>query len=564
MFLHEIGSSDPRFKRLKFHDGMNVLLAAKTEESTAGESRNGSGKTSSVRILRYLLGGDLDKALSRDELKEHSFWADLALAADRVTRVERSTARPSRMRLGSSELSRDDWRYELRRQFGLGDDVSRPTVGQLVSQLVRVDFQDAVRLRQTEPIYESGIRVGYFLGFSPEILGKAGDIAVQEKHRKALSQAIRAGAVPGMALAENELRANLVHTKARWGRLADDLRRFRVDDQYADHQREADRLSSEIRDLNDEALALETRRRDIETAILEEPSGSSRTTPEHVQTLYQEIGLVLPDAVARRFDEVAAFHASVVHNRRLFLESELRDTVSRLDDIAERRISLDAERASVMTLLQDSMALDTFMSAQRDLAQLDAQVKDVERRLELAQSITSDGLKIKEMMLQAKASLITEIRERADYRDEAMALFTQLGEEIYNDRSVSLLIDASDKGELRVDPKIDGDASTGISEVKTFLLDIVCLITAIKTGRSPGLLVHDSLLFDSMDERQLASCLNIGARLADEHGFQYIVTLNSDRLEGAERTGFDPRDYVMSPVLTDAGEDGGLFGFRFV
>ena len=31
----------------------------------------------------------------------------------------------------------------------------------------------------------------------------------------------------------------------------------------------------------------------------------------------------------------------------------------------------------------------------------------------------------------------------------------------------------------------------------------------------------------------------------------------------AEAEGFDRDDYVIDPVLTDAGEDGGLFGFRF-
>jgi hypothetical protein len=53
-------------------------------------------------------------------------------------------------------------------------------------------------------------------------------------------------------------------------------------------------------------------------------------------------------------------------------------------------------------------------------------------------------------------------------------------------------------------------------------------------------------------------------RLGDEYGFQYIVTINSDRLAAAESEGFDRRDYVIDPVLTDYGDDGGLLGFRFV
>jgi uncharacterized protein YydD (DUF2326 family) len=98
------------------------------------------------------------------------------------------------------------------------------------------------------------------------------------------------------------------------------------------------------------------------------------------------------------------------------------------------------------------------------------------------------------------------------------------------------------------------------------MLDIVCLTTAIGIERAPRILVHDSHLFDAIDGRQVASCLNIGARLGEATGFQYIVTLNSDFLESvvAQSDGaFDPEPYVMAVRLTDLSDDGGLFGFRF-
>ncbi len=99
--------------------------------------------------------------------------------------------------------------------------------------------------------------------------------------------------------------------------------------------------------------------------------------------------------------------------------------------------------------------------------------------------------------------------------------------------------------------------------MKTFLLDMVVLRNAMRLGRAPKLIVHDSELFNGMDERQLGSCLNIAKRLSEEDGFQYVVLLNSDTLEAAEHNGFDRGDCVLDPVLSDIGEDGGLFGFRF-
>ncbi|GGK31599.1 hypothetical protein GCM10010124_25520 [Pilimelia terevasa] len=44
---------------------------------------------------------------------------------------------------------------------------------------------------------------------------------------------------------------------------------------------------------------------------------------------------------------------------------------------------------------------------------------------------------------------------------------------------------------------------------------------------------------------------------------QYIVTMNSDDLEKAQRRGFDADPHVLPQRLTDQFEAGGLFGFRF-
>ncbi len=66
-----------------------------------------------------------------------------------------------------------------------------------------------------------------------------------------------------------------------------------------------------------------------------------------------------------------------------------------------------------------------------------------------------------------------------------------------------------------------------------------------------------------MDDRQLAAALQLTTEVTREEGLQYIATLNSDDLDKARRRGFDPTPYIRSPRLTDALDDGGLFGFRF-
>ena len=44
---------------------------------------------------------------------------------------------------------------------------------------------------------------------------------------------------------------------------------------------------------------------------------------EDLQAVYQEAGIVLPDLVKRRYEDVKSFHESVVRNRKDYLSSEL-------------------------------------------------------------------------------------------------------------------------------------------------------------------------------------------------------------------------------------------------
>lgn len=67
-----------------------------------------------------------------------------------------------------------------------------------------------------------------------------------------------------------------------------------------------------------------------------------------------------------------------------------------------------------------------------------------------------------------------------------------------------------------------------------------------------------------MDERQIAKAIQLGAQRAEEVGFQYIVTMNSDALPTQGYRGdFAIYDYVNPTRLSDEIDTGGLFGIRF-
>jgi len=103
----------------------------------------------------------------------------------------------------------------------------------------------------------------------------------------------------------------------------------------------------------------------------------------------------------------------------------------------------------------------------------------------------------------------------------------------------------------------------GIKNMQIFCFDMMLMRLCAMRGTGPGFLIHDSHLFDGVDGRQVISALKAGAETAEELGFQYIVTMNEDDVFKESAQGFDLKEFILPVSLTDATEEGGLFGFRF-
>ena len=80
---------------------------------------------------------------------------------------------------------------------------------------------------------------------------------------------------------------------------------------------------------------------------------------------------------------------------------------------------------------------------------------------------------------------------------------------------------------------------------------------------SPNILIHDSTLFDGVDERQVALALELAAQESERLGFKYICTLNSDMVPSSElfSSGFNFESFVRLRLTDDEG--GNLLGISF-
>lgn len=269
----------------------------------------------------------------------------------------------------------------------------------------------------------------------------------------------------------------------------------------------------------------------------------------------------MPGLAIKRYDEVRTFHASVIRNRRDYLAGELDAAKQRVVARDQEKQRLDERRAGVMNILKSHGALDQFSKLQAETARKEAEVESLRQRFDAAEQLegTKNKLDIERNRLTLR--LRRDFAEQKARLSEAILAFEETSKHLYESAG-SMIVEETSNGPQFQFP-MQGSRSKGIKNMQIFCFDMMLMRLFAKRGIGPGFLVHDSHLFDGVDGRQIVSALKVGAETAKVLGFQYIVTMNEDDAFEESTEGFNVHDYVLPVVLTDAKEDGGLFGIRF-
>ncbi len=586
--IHGVTSDLSRFESLEFHAGLNVLLADKSEGATDRQSRNGAGKTSFVELIHFLFGGNADReSIFRSEaLTPWTFGARVEIRGSLVD-IGRSGSKPSRILLqgdtskwplqptleaktGDLIFSNEQWRTLLGTAlFGLPLDSEedeqtrfRPSFRSLFSYFARRQnsggFVAPTQQSNKQQPWDQQVSMSYLLGLDTTIPREFQEVRTQEKAMSELRKAAKEGGLGRYFGTAAELRTRLTIAEARARRLREQLANFVVVPEYAELEREASTLTRDISGINDQNTTDRELILQLEDALADEQPPAAG----NLSLLYAEAGVVLPETVARRFEDVEHFHEAVVQNRRSHLTSEVQAANARIAERDGTRERLDQRRRQIMGILKSGGALEHYARLQEEAGRAEAEAEGLRQRLVTAERIESTKAELDIDRARLLKALQDDHHERAHMITDAILDFEELSNALY-EKAGSLTVSATPNGPT-VDVRIDAQRSKGITNMQIFCFDLMLAELVTKRGMGPGFLIHDSHLFDGVDERQVAKALQLGADHATAIGFQYIVTMNSDALpKDGFRPGFHINDFVLPTRLTDATDTGGLFGVRF-
>jgi uncharacterized protein YydD (DUF2326 family) len=580
--IRAIRCDQPSFREVVFTAGMNVVLAERADTSSEKDSRNGLGKSTLIEIIHFCLGATAhrDGGIFSVKVRGWTYFLEMTIMgqplivsrntstaeANRVTvtsRFDYTTAETLDKEANETVMSVESWRDFLGLTlFSFPPDSSRhytPSFRSLISYMVRTgkdSYTTPFEHHRKQLEWDKQVNNAFLLGLAWE---DASDLQEKKEEKQDLDARTRflAQQVQGNPRRLlGALEASRIQIRQKLSQEEKELSNFQVHPQYQDINVSVDRLTAEIHALVNANVAdnqvVELYRSDNEDDGLESAQ---------VERLYAEVGVTFPDKVQRRLVDVQEFHHQVVINRRNFLASEItrleRLIVARKAEIETKSVA----RATRMEILQTHGALSEYHKLQSLFFETQGNLNILETRIGEIRGLEQRKSQYRIELEQLQQRMRDDYDARAPQRQRAVELFNSNSEIIY-DVQGTLIINVTATG-FKYDVEIKRDGSDGIGNMKVFCYDLMLAELWANAPASPRFLVHDSIIFDGVDERQVKNAIELAAHTSVDQGFQYIFTLNSDNIPWNEFSeGFNFQDYIRL-ILKDDTEEGGLLGVRF-
>ncbi len=576
--LRAVRADKPGFRPVTFEPGFNVILADLTQKSTVKDTRNGLGKTTLIEIMHFCLGADrYEEKLG--SLEDWTFHLDFTVGERPVTAsrrlddagrvlVEADTAgwplQPREYADHTYGYSRNDWTKLLGALFfGLPVESGgkyAPSFRGLISYFIRRGrdaYSNPFEHHRKQKTVDAQLFNAFLMDLDCQYPGQLQTLKDRLNALENLRKSVSDETVSRFFGTIGELEATRDRLEDKVERTAEQLRSFKVHPQYQAIEREANDLTRRAHELENDNIA--------DTHLLslyqETLQGESSPPDDKLIGLYKEAGVALPGVVLKRLEDVRTFHENLIRNRQAFLQTELERIQSAVDSRAEQITLATERRAELLAILSTHGALEEFNRLNQLHLDDIAALKDVHQRIQRLREFEEGKSRVKIETERLNQMARGDISDRSAELRHARNIFNRNSEALYNVPG-KLVIDVSDTG-YRFDIEIERSGSQGIECMKVFCYDLMLAELWAEQERGPKFLVHDSTIFDGVDDRQVAHALELAERLSREKGFQYVCLLNSDDIPtGRFSEGFDLRRFVRLR-LTDDKPAGSLLGFRF-
>lgn len=587
-----INDNDEVVKEFTFQNGLNVILAdIANDKKRDKNSRNGAGKTTLIEIIDFCLGGS-EKTYS-SQLDNWYYSVDL-LIHDELFSVYRNNLDTKKIYFSNTNFEKweikplpvnssntpkeffqyymkeEDWKIFLGRYiFSLNDtDANKycPKYRGLISYFVRYNqeaFLDPFKYFKNQKTWQTQVYNAFLLNLNWEYATKIQELKDKKEIIDKLKKATKHGYFKQYTGTLGELESEKVILQNKVNNFDNQLSDFKVHPHYEEIQKEANELTKQIHDLSNSLTIQKSLLEKYLNNSIEEKDADIHT----IELIYKEAGLIFPDNLSKSLEEIVEFHTMVIKNRKEYLADEINRLTNEINKNDHYLKASIEKRAKNMQILNTHNAIDEFNKLQNKNTELKARLNEIENHINNIKQIENDVNQNKKDVLELLQNAQQDLNERVKQKTLAIKTFAEIADYLYAEKEymdkIGLSIDFDENG-YKFNAFIGKDKSTGRTAMKIFDYDMTITKIRNEINNLPGFLIHDSDIFDAVDERQVAKALEYADQKANEQNIRYICFMNSDKVpNNVFSEEFKNRfNECIRGVLKDT-EDGGLFGFRF-
>lgn len=546
--INKLSSENNIFDEIIFHDGINLILGEKYDDSTSqGRKTNGVGKSMSVEFLGFGLLCEYEKSrvskipvevLPEDEdiiLEIRIGEEDIIIRRNRKKHDKPLIIRAEK-KVQFDKLQ-DAKSYLTELIFGELNGKEVPSFRNLLSVLIRdekSEFTDILKCYDLSKRVPDDLTTHLFmLGISLEGYKKVqGTIKEIEKIGTVLKKTKNELTLNGSKKIA-DVKAEMNALDSELVKLEEAMDAFKSNDAFSIMESEIVELENMLEQLRQRQKILKREYEKIKA--LPQPE---QIDDAEIELVYNQFKAQLGNVVVKSLNDVVGFKNKVEEFQRVLINQKARELEKQIASISKQIRVLDDQYAEKLRVIDKKGVLKNLKTG----LHIYEEKKEASAHTRFLFEQYDQCNKQKKQLDIRKAQELLEIDAEIEDLSEELKAFTatilNIHEFIMGNKECSFDVKTKSRGQSRnpvdISLRIFDDGSHSVDRTKVFIYDMALMFDENTRQRHPLFLIHDNI-FD-VDQDTLVQCLNYAYRQEERFSdFQYILTLNRDKIENEEK-----------------------------
>jgi len=539
MQLISLTSNKASFRPVHFKNefGLNFIVATQKnpELSDKGNTTNGVGKSLIIAIIHFCLASNKKESFKSD-LSGWSFILTFRVGNE-IFKSERKTDNQDKIFLNEQEISLAKFKNKFGSLlFDIPSETNELSFRSLLPFFIRprkasyVDYKNPNAVKKD---FQIQITNALLLGLDVLLVQEKYKLRKEKERIKNLVKELDQDDLlkdffnqkKDATLEGQQVREDII-------KLENDLKEFKVADDYYEINKDADRIKLEIERIKNKITLTENQIKNIEESRKISPD----IKRENIEKVYKEATAIFNQESLKTLEDLEKFYKHISSSREKRLLDKKNELSRNLEilrqSIEQKKIELDEK----LKYLDTHQALDIVLKLKDRLSDLKAKEDNIQRY----DALISQYQKAK---INTEKDFITATEKTQDYLEDAKEIiksttdfFRQLAKRFYPTATAGITVrnnDGDNQIRYDIDAKISADRSDGIGNIKIFCYDLTILLKGF--AHKVNFLFHDSRLLSDTDPRQIAELFKILNEFIRISGKQYILTLNQNQVDEVKK-----------------------------